>query len=345
MTNRLRFRAILALAATQSVIGCSRFVWKEDPFTPDQAPTTEIVASGRDTTYVLRGSSYYLLAQQRNTLWNREVMDDVAWRYRALFGDAPPTIAVRLDSVQTSRPADTTWRGLPLATVAVRRPSTAASAKSSDDRDRERPEADDSVRIRLIMGPMLAATAAEAWLEARATAAAGGSDGQPGGPERASPASGALPAWMEAGALRILASGGAPDRAAAELRANQKGIVSLASLFAVAWQRKPNAMEIARSGLGRFDDDADIRMIDGPSAARPRRDAIPGVPPLFIAQSVSVLAFLHERDASLVKRLADDLPRGASVENVLASSTTLPHDVSGLDAAWRKWLQRSARRR
>jgi hypothetical protein len=58
-----------------------------------------------------------------------------------------------------------------------------------------------------------------------------------------------------------------------------------------------------------------------------------------------VLAFLHERDASLVRRLADDLPRGASVENVLASSTTLPHDVSGLDAAWRKWLQRSARRR
>ena len=307
-------------------MGCSRFVWKEDPFTPDQAPTTEIIASGRDTTYVLRGASYYLLAQQRHALWNREVMDDVAWRYRALFGEAPPTIAVRLDSVHTTLAADTTWRGLPLATVAARRPS------------------DDSVRIRLVMGPMLAAIAAETWLEARALAAAGGGEGQPGGPERPSQAAAALPAWMEAGALRIMASGGAPDRAAAELRANQKGIVPLAKLFAVAWQRKPNALEIARSGMGRLDDD-EVRMIEGPSAARPPREAIPGISPLFIAQSVSVLAFLHERDASLVKRLADDLPRGASVENVLASSTTVPRDLPGLDAEWRKWLQRAARRR
>jgi hypothetical protein len=345
MTNQLRFRALFALAATQAAFGCSRFVWKEDPFTPDKAPTTEIIASGRDTTYVLRRSSYYLLAQQRDALWNREVMDDVAWRYRALFGESPPPIAIALDTMMTTSVADTTWRGLPFATVAPpRRPADAPDKRAPD---REPPDADDAARVRLIMRPMLAATAAETWLKARALAAAGGSMDQPGGPERPSAARGALPAWMEAGSLRIMASGGAPDRAAAELRANQKGMVALTSLFAVTWQRRPNALEIARGGAGARDGDADddLRMIGGTSVDRRGREPIPGVSPLFIAQSVSVLAFLHERDVALIARLADDLPRGASIENVLASSTMLPHSVAGLEAEWRKWLQRSARRR
>jgi hypothetical protein len=68
---------------------------------------------------------------------------------------------------------------------------------------------------------------------------------------------------------------------------------------------------------------------------------VPGVSPVFLAQSVSVLAFIHERDAALVARLADETSRGVSIESVLASSTTLPHDVAGLDAAWRQWLERN----
>ena len=299
-------RALTALVTIQSAVGCSRFVWKEDPFIPDPAPTTEVIAVGADTTYVLRGASYYLLAQQRNALWNREVLDDVAWRYRALFGEAPPAIAVRLDTAAVDRAQDSTWRGMPLATVAPRR--------RPDARDRR--EEIDSVRARLVAQPMLAAAATEAWLEARTHSV--------------------LPAWMEAGALRIVASGGAPDRAAAELRANQKGIVPLGSLFSVTWQRRPNATEVARSDASPFDE---------PSPGRPRRDQPGGVSPLFIAQSVSVLAFIHERDAALIARLADELPRGASFETVLASSAALPHDMPAFEAQWRKWLQRSARRR
>ena len=310
------FKVLVALLSTQGIVGCSRFVWKEDPFTPDQAPVTEIVAEGRDTTYVVRGASYHLLSRERNALWNREVMDDVAWRYRALFAEAPPPIAVRLDSVAMTSTADTTWRGLPLATVALlgRQGRVPDSATSQGDEDHH--EAGDSVRARLLTAPLLAATAAETWLEARTLAAVRRSDDQPGGPERAAVARYALPAWLEAAALRIIASGGAAGRAAAALRANQKGIVPLTSLFAVRWERKPNAMEI-----------------------------VPGVPPHFIAQSVSLLTFIHERDGATVARLADELPRGASVADVLRSSTVLPHDVAGLEAEWRTWLKQSARRR
>jgi hypothetical protein len=85
MLNRLGLRLSIMVAVTQ-VVGCSRFVWHEDPFTPDPAPTSEIIASASDTTYVLRRDSYYLLTSQRSTLWSRDVIDDVAWRYRALFG-------------------------------------------------------------------------------------------------------------------------------------------------------------------------------------------------------------------------------------------------------------------
>jgi hypothetical protein len=344
MTTRSIARLTALIAATQLGLACSRFVWHEDPFTPDQAPTSETVVSGRDTTYVLKRSSYYLLANQRAALWNCDVMDDVAWRYHALFGDTPPMIAIRLDSVATMTDTATTWRGVPFATVAVRRRPNADSAKKTKDRNRE-VDAGDSVRARILAGPMLAATAAETWIKARALDAARVPDSQPGGPTRASNVTPALPAWIEAGSLRILGSAGAPDRANFELRADSKHIVPLASLFTVAWSARPNAVEIVRSGVNRLDLDDDERRQDAAARARERRDAAPGASPLFISQSVSVLAFLHEKDPGIVGRFADELSRGASIPDVLASSATLPHDVVGLDAAWREWLKRGQRGR
>ena len=330
------------VAATQIALGCSRFVWHEDPFTPDQAPTSETLVAGRDTTYVLKGSAYWLLANQRSALWNREVMDDVAWRYHALFGEAPPLIAIRIDSVATSD-STTTWRGVPFARVAVRRRTPDADAKKQANRERE---VDDSVRVRMFAGPMLAATAAETWLKAGTLDAARLSDSQPGGPSRVSTATAAVPAWLEAGALRILGSAGAVDRANAELSADSKHIVPLASLFTTAWKSPPNAMEIARPGVTRFDlADQDRRQDVAAARERDRRDAASGASSLFIAQSVSVLSYIHERDPALVARLADELARGGSIPDVLAASSTLPHDVAGLDAAWRDWLKKTQRSR
>jgi len=347
MSNRFGFRFLVAIVATQAAIGCSRFVWHEDPFTPDQAPTTEIIASGNDTTYVLRRDSYYLLASQRGALWNRDVIDDVAWRYRALFREAPPTIAIRIDTSVTNRDTATTWRGMPLARVSTQpRPQPIANAKSRK-RDADQQVAEDSARARLLTGPLLASSAAETWFGARALDAKRVTNTQPGGSVHTTTATGAVPAWIEAGALRILGTGGAVDRAAMELRADEKAIVPLASLFAVKWQDKPNALDITRAGTrGQVpaDEDGDLPF-EGPARGRARRDAVPGVSPVFLAQSVSVLAFIQQRDPALVARLTDELARGASVESVLASSTTLPHDVASLDAEWRKWLKKSARRR
>ena len=341
MNTKSIARMTALIAATQIGLACSRFVWHEDPFTPDQAPISETIVAGHDTTYVVKAPGYYLLANQRAALWNRDVMDDVAWRYHALFADLPLPIAVRLDSAAVMTDTTTTWRGVPYATVAVRRRPNAESGKRGSDREKEF-VANDSVRARILAGPMLAATAAETWLKARALDAVRVPDSQPGGPTRPS-AVAALPAWIEAGSLRILGSAGAPDRANAELRLDSKHILPLASLFAVSWSTPPNAIEIVRSGASRYAMDDDERRQDAAARARERRDVAPGASPLFISQSVSVLAFIHEKDPSLVARLADELTRGASIPDVLASSAKLPHDVAGLDAAWREWLKRSQR--
>ena len=322
MTIRSTFRR-LPLAGMVLSAACSRFVWNEEPFTPDLAPVTEVMASGSDSTFVLKTPSYYLLSGQRAALWNREVLDDVAWRYRALFAESPPMIAVRIDSV-ASTDTTTMFRGVPLARVTTHR--RAEDLPAGKKREKAEREYQDSVRARLLAGPVLAATAAHAWLAARA-------DSNP------------LPSWMEIGALRILGASGAPDRAAMELRANEKAIVPLATLFAVR-AGKPNATEVARvASAGQFElgDNGDV--YETPQRRPVRRDVMPGVSPVFMAQSVSVLAFMHDRDPGLVARVADALPRGNSIESVLASSTTLPHDIPSLEAAWKKWLQASQKRR
>jgi hypothetical protein len=334
-------RCAALVVATQAGLACSRFVFHEDPFTPDPAPASETVVAGRDTTYVLQAPSYYLLSSQRDALWNREVLDDVAWRYHELFGDAPLRIAIRLDSGVVAD-SSTTWRGVPYARIALRRHTETAPEAHRPSHGRGG-EADDSARVQMFARPMLAATAAETWLRARTLDAARGSDSQPGGPVRTSVAAATLPVWVETGALAILGGGGAEERAHDELRADPKHILPLASLFATAASARPNAMEILRAGATRFGLGQAGRQHTAAARVQERRDAAPGASPLFISQSVSVLTFLHDRDPGIVPRLADELARGGSIPDVLASSATLPHDVAALDAAWHDWLQHGQR--
>ena len=340
MTNRIA-RCAALVVATQAGLACSRFVFHEDPFTPDQAPASETLVAGPDTTYVLRAPSYYLLSSQRDALWNREVLDDVAWRYHELFGDAPSRIAIRLDSSAVAD-SSTTWRGVPFARVALRRHTETVPEAQRASHDRGA-EADDSARVQMFAKPLLAATAAETWLRARTLDAARMSDSQPGGPVKTSTASATLPVWIETGALAILGGGGAEERANDELRADLKHVVPLASLFATAASARPNAMDIMRVGANRFGLGHAGRQHDAATRAQEWRDAAPGASPLFMSQSVSVLTFLHDRDPAIVPRLADELARGGSIPDVLASSTTLPHEVAALDAAWRDWLKQSQR--
>src|SRR5580765_6375047 len=120
MRNSRIARSAAFMVATQAGLACSRFVFHEAPFIPDPAPASETLVTGGDTTYVLKAPSYYLLSSQRDALWNREVLDDVAWRYHELLGDAPSLIAIRLDSTAVAD-SNSTWRGVPFARVAFRR--------------------------------------------------------------------------------------------------------------------------------------------------------------------------------------------------------------------------------
>jgi hypothetical protein len=290
---------------------------------------------------VLKAPSYYLLSSRRDALWNREVLDDVAWRYHELFGDAPSRIAIRLDSGAVTD-SSTMWRGVPFAHVALR-PHTETAPKDKRGSHGRGGEVDDSSRAPMFARPMLAATAAATWLRARTLDATRVSDSQPGGAVKTSTAAATLPVWVETAALAILGAGGAEQRANDELRADPRQIVPLASLFATASSARPNAMDIVRAGANRYGFGQAGRQHDAAARAPERHDAAPGASPLFISQSISVLSFLHDRDPGIVPRLADELARGGSIPDVLASSATLPHDVAALDAAWRDWLKGSQR--
>ena len=116
------------------------------------------------------------------------------------------------------------------------------------------PEANDSARARMLAGPMLAATAAETWLEARALDATRVSDSQPGGPTRPTAASAALPAWIEAGALadpRLRRCAGSRERRAA--RGPEAHRAARVALHHRCGRDQPNAMEIVGRGISRLE--------------------------------------------------------------------------------------------
>ena len=149
----MRFTASLVLL----LAGCSRFVWNEDPFTPDPAPVSEIIATGRDTTYVLRGPSYYLLTSQRPR-------SGIARWWMTWRGATERCSVRRLHSCHPTRHHDRRARfghvaWCPLAAMVLPRRGDA----NRDDRSRPLPSVTPRPRD-FLPGRCSPATAAEAWL-------------------------------------------------------------------------------------------------------------------------------------------------------------------------------------
>jgi hypothetical protein len=120
----------------------------------------------------------------------------------------------------------------------------------------------------------------------------------------------------------------------------------LTSLFAVRWPAKPNVAQLVgiRQEPRRDDEREMLGVVEAPRQVR-ERAGVPGIAPLFVAQSVTVLAFMRERDPSIVARLTDQLAQGRTVGDVLATSASLPRDVPALEAEWKRWVERAAKRR
>jgi hypothetical protein len=341
-----RIAAAIAVAGAPLLTACGLFATHAAPFTPDEAPVTETIVSAADTTYALRAGSYWLLSSRRSALWERTGVDDVAWRYKWLFGTEPPAIAIRLDTMPTpprpgapaaqapnvramagGAPGDSIrrWRGMPMIVAHVLRPA----AETEDGDDDERPFMSDAV----------AAPAARLWLWATAAAATRGGL-TPNAAANDVPAATSrgprFPAWFEAAALVTLTSPGAREDLTARLRSNVKDAVPLTTLFTTTWPEGVAALDITLGGPAFVRGDGGGRMM-----ARGARGK-PGANAEFIAQSASVLAFLRQRDPTFVAPLAIELARGRTVAELLPSSTALPHDVTALDAEWRRWVKKKS---
>jgi hypothetical protein len=160
-------RLVTAGAALGALGACHPFALKQEPFTPDSAPVTEVAVADGDTTFVLRTDAYVLRARSRDLLWARRTLDDAAWRYRWLLGVAPRTVELRADSAELR--ADARGAGRTAVPTAAPRWTSGAAA------------------------PAIAWRAARAWVAALVADSAGGA-----GASRA-------PWWFEAGAAQLIA--------------------------------------------------------------------------------------------------------------------------------------------
>ena len=308
----LRTRTDLAslLSSLLLVSGCIGFAGREAPFKPDEPVATEMVAVGGDTTFVLRGPSYYLLASRRSVLWHKAAVDDAAWRYRWLFGSQPPLVAIRLDSADVASDSVGSWRGVPLVVARV--------ADVRSDRQGR------ATGAGMVSARQLTSRAARAWLGVASSDSARGPSA-----ERVH-----YPAWFEVGTLRLLGSIQQAEGFDEENFGTRRTSIPLATLFETVLT--PGEADRGERDSGIVDQrTGEIR----PTA----RDARRSGGPYFAAQSGSVLAFLRERDPSFVATLPRELARGRSMVELLTTSTGLPHDIPALDAQWRRWAQRAAR--
>lgn len=142
------------------------------------------------------------------------------------------------------------------------------------------------------------------------------------------------PAWFEIATLLALSQ---PSRST-RIDAAETGrdAMPLATLFAVPLPDGWSVHEAARGSSG-----TSPNTVTRTASARDRStpDASTRITPRFGAQALSVLSYLHERDPSVIPALANGLAQGRPIEDVLRSSTVLPHDLAGLDADWRQWAR------
>lgn len=312
---------------------CGMFARHEDVFTPIDPPVTDVLVSERETTFVFSAPAYDFLARRRSALWQRNAVDDVAWQYRRLFGELPERIAVLVvDSTGLQPTAGERMRDEPLVMVA---------AAPAAGRRQAAPGEDGLLRRRLRYQVAKRWVWSAAGVEGSAPrGTAQRSEDVPDGTDSLTlterdPAA-QLPAWFELAATTMLAAPGVEEMLAARMNQRIDEAPSLDSLFA-ARPAFVDSLERLLVGVGPG--------ARGMARGRGRRAAADGGRDdgaLFIAQSISVLEFVRQRDGPFVATLARGLAAGRSVADLLPSSTVLPDDVHALEVQWREWVRQRA---
>jgi hypothetical protein len=287
---------------------------KSTDFVLDEPRPTRVVVTDDDTLFVLGTPLYDLASRHRTGLWQKRALDDVAWQYRRILG-APPTKAafVLLDSTGVRREELESWVGTPLGLITPERRMT----------DSEAPMIDEGGSSNLMV------VAAQTWLLGAAQRADSEGVGQRWP---------IYPSWFVVGVTNLVGAPRFADELLAAARERLSDAMKLDSLLAVRGRERLYA---ARNS-GSVEPKAPVEATHRAGKGRIARGGDVVSP--FEAQATSFLEFLRQRDPAFVASLPAALANGRGFPDLLATSTRLPHDVTALEAEWRRWVKNASRR-
>jgi hypothetical protein len=372
--SRAAARAAALLATLAAATACSsirsRFASHDDVFPPVPLSIGEMRVVGSDTSYVLPGNGYTLVATSREQLPDaQQVLDDASRSFKRYLSADPLAVVVdirvRADSARPARPA----------------PPLAAGGDTIVVPPPPRPRGDRAPRDGMGMSrtPMyLARPVVRSWLTAYATAHAR-PQGATSTPTTTAPAPGAstagaaaatsspagwghdprVPDWLEQALYELVLSSPFLDMYVAQLAMQSSAeLIPLRTLF-------DSTLASAPAGAPGVQGDTAARGAvaaggpparppagtpGGPSggpgggpAARPERRGGRGMQldrsALFGVEAVAVAQFLAAREGpQFIGDLTDRLLTGGRVDDVLLEARVVPKSVEALEPAWRAWL-------
>lgn len=311
----MRRIASLALVALPA---CSYFPSHEEVFIPVPLGVGEARVVEGDTSWVLAGTTYEIVAPRQELLPDaRRSLDEAAEQFQAIFGVAPARVTVALRE-PTGRRGD--------------EPQAVSAGESGGDvvDVRVPPAARDRGRTVARPRHLPLAPVARVWLSAYVDGRAATPRLRTGYVPFGAPADDPrLPDWLEDGIVQIVAGSPIRDVALARLADDRSRAMPLHELVSM---RRPAAARDAALGddpivLG----DDERRALFGGELEGAR---------LFAVQSYGVARFLAEREGrAILGAMVNRVVAGETALAALDGAKHLPGDIDALQREWERWLE------
>lgn len=299
----------MALAATLAW-ACSSGPPPETSGIPGFEPTIKSVPIGTNDHFSVIDSNDVVVASRDRSLIGGIflLIDDAQLPYRRYFQKLPPRTAVGL----IIQPADSA------AMDSVIRASKAPIVVW-EHVNIPRDNAGNPLPIARFLVSNVRNKVARAWVLAADT-----TTGQP-----------PIPDWIIAGVTQLVTGFPSASARNAQLASQMNDLIPIDSLtrMSIGEAATPTGMsgDVGLGGMQRVDSRG--RPVQAPPPKKLPRENIAAL------EAASLLEFMWAREGrGIVRRIADATRRGASLSSVLEQTVSLPHDVPGLEAAWKASL-------
>jgi hypothetical protein len=144
-----------------------------------------------------------------------------------------------------------------------------------------------------------------------------------------------IPDWIIAGVTQLVTGFPSAGARNAQLASQLNDLIPLDTLMRMQISEAaiPSGVsgDVGLSGMQRVDSRG--RPVQAPAPRKLPRENIAAL------EAASLLEFMWAREGrGIVRRIADRTRRGEPISTVLAQTVSLPHDVAGLEAAWKASL-------